>query len=131
MAREVRLANEGYMVKCKKCGKDKVVKSGINKGIQRYQCRVCHTNFIEGDRRTNNNTEMKSLVALLYSQGKGSYGFIGKLLNKSRSTIYRWVKETALGLPDPVIDENIKEIEIDELWHFLNRKKTKYGSSKL
>jgi hypothetical protein len=74
---------------------------------------------------------MKSLVALLYSQGKGSYGFIGKLLNKSRSTIYRWVKETALYLSNPVIDDNIKEIEIDEIWHFLNRKKTKYGFSKL
>jgi transposase len=119
------------MIRCKRCCGEKFIKSGLNKGSQRYQCKDCHYNFIEGDRRLNKDAEMKSLAALLYSQGKGSYGFISKLLKKSRSTIYRWVKQMAESLPDPVIDDNLKEIEIDEIWHFLERKKTRYGSSKL
>lgn len=118
------------MVKWKRCKGASIVKSGLNKGTQRYQCRDCHYNFIEGDRRSNKDVEMRFLAVLFYSQDKGSYGFISKLVNKSRSTIYRWVKKMAEALPDPVVEEDIKEVEIDEMWHCLNRKKTRYGSSK-
>ena len=98
------------MVKCKRCEGTSIVKSGLNKGTQRYQCKTCHYNFIEGDKRSNKDAEMRSLAVLLYSQGKGSYGFISKLVNKSRSTIYRWVKKMAESLPDPVVEEDIKEV---------------------
>lgn len=121
---------EQFMIKCKRCEGSGIVKPGLNKGTQRYRCKDCHYHFIEGDRRMSKEVEMRSLAVLLYSQGKGSYGFISKLLNKSRSTIYRWVKKLAESLPDPVIDENIKEVEIDEMWHYLERKKTRYGSLK-
>lgn len=52
-------------------------------------------------------------------------------MNKHRSTVYRWVKKMAQALPDPVIDQEVKSIEIDEMWHYVQRKKTSYGSSKL
>jgi len=31
-------------------------------------------------------------------------------------------------LPEPSVDSEIKEVEIDEMWHFLNKKNEKYGS---
>jgi transposase-like protein len=116
------------MVSCKKCSEVRVVKAGYQRRHQRYECKCCGCNFIEGDRRSNKEEKLKSL---LYSQGKGSYGFIGKLMNKHRSTVYRWVKKRAQALPDPVIAQGIKDIEIDEMWHYIQRKKTNYGSSKL
>lgn len=111
------------MVSCKKCSEVRVIRAGYQRGCQRYECKSCGSNFIEGDRRTGKEEKLKSLAALLYSQGKGSYGFIGKLMNKHRSTVYRWVKKMAEALPDPVIDQDIKDIEIDELWHYVQQKK--------
>jgi hypothetical protein len=29
----------------------------------------------------------------------------------------------AEALPDPVIDQDIKDIEVDELWHYVQQKK--------
>jgi len=40
------------------------------------------------------------------------------------------VRQTAESFGEPVVDENIKEIEIDEMWHFLQSKKTKNGLSR-
>ncbi|GAB6161950.1 hypothetical protein JCM12298_11090 [Desulfothermus naphthae] len=37
---------------------------------------------------------------------------------------YRWIKEEAESLPEPVISNEIKEIEFDEMWHFIQSKKT-------
>lgn len=112
------------MISCKKCGETRVIKAGHQRGQQRYECKCCGSNFIEGDRRNSKEEKLKSLAVLLYSQGKGSYGFIGKLVNKHRSTVYRWVKKMAQALPDPVINQEVKDIEIDELWQ---RKKASYG----
>jgi transposase len=75
------------MVICKKCGEVRVVKAGYVRSLQRYKCKGCGCNFVQGDRRLNSEVKLKSLGVLLYSQGKGSYGFIGKLMNKNRSTI--------------------------------------------
>lgn len=118
------------MIGCKKWNESKVVKAGYLRGLQRYKCKGCGCNFVQGDRRLNSEVKLQSLAVLLYSQGKGSYGFIGKLMNKNRSTIYRWIKKMALALSDPVIDQDIKDIEIDEVWHYVQRKKTSYGFSK-
>ncbi len=38
--------------------------------------------------------------------------------------------EEAESLPEPVISNEIKEIEFDEMWHFIQSKKTKYGLSR-
>ena len=34
-----------------------------------------------------------------------------------------------MRIPEPQISENIKEIEFDEMRHFIGRKKTNFGSS--
>ena len=81
------------MISCKKCGETRIVKAGYQRGCQRYECKCCGCNFIEGDRRNSKEVKLKSLAALLYSQGKGSYGMIGKLINKHRSTVYPLGKE--------------------------------------
>ena len=72
----------------------------------------------------------KALCVILYSLGKASFGFLAKLFGVSRSLTYRWVKSEAESLPEPEISNEIKEIEFDEMWHFIQSKKTKYGSSR-
>lgn len=36
-----------------KCGSENYVKNGKARGKQKYLCKECGYNFIEGDRRTN------------------------------------------------------------------------------
>ena len=94
---------------------------------------MCGYNFTVGDGRRvkNPNLEIKqSLSVILYSLGKSSFGFLGKLFNVNRSTTYRWIRNIASDIDEPEISSSIKEIEFDEMWHFINSKKTKSGSLK-
>jgi len=46
----------------------------------------------------------------------------------NRSTTYKWIREMSESIDEPAIYSSIKEIEFDEMWHFLNSKKTKNGT---
>jgi IS1 family transposase/transposase-like protein len=114
------------MPECKNCKSKKAVKNGEVRGKQRYKCKECGYNFVEGDGRTNEKIiALKALVILLYSLSKGSYNMLGKIFNRNRSLIYRWIKEAGLKFDEPDIDGEIKEIEFDEMWHFIGKKKRK------
>ena len=63
--------------------------------------------------------------------GRASFRFLAILFDGSPATTYQWVRKTAETLGEPVVSAGVKEIEIDERWHFLHSKKTKDGSSKL
>jgi transposase len=118
-------------IKCKRCNHDKATKSGKVRGKQRYKCKACGYNFVFGDERTSENiVALKALVVLMYALAKGSYGMLGKIFGRNRSLIYRWIKEAGLSFDDPVVEGVIKEVEFDEMWHFIGKKNGKYGSSK-
>lgn len=120
-------------VKCKNCGCNEISKNGFVRDQQRYKCKMCGYNFTVGDGRRvkNPNLEIKqSLSVILYSLGKSSFGFLGKLFNVNRSATYRWIRNIASDIDEPEISSSIKEIEFDEMWHFINSKKTKSGSLK-
>ena len=119
------------MVTCKHCNSTKIVKNGLVREKQRYKCKDCDYNFVEGDARTSQSVVVKkALAVILYSLGKASYGMIGKIFGVDRSLIYRWIAEEANLIPEPVISGSISEMEFDEMWHFIGSKKTSYGSSK-
>ena len=42
-----------------------------------------------------------------------------------------WIKKASSEVKMPEITNDIKEIEFDEMWHFIGSKKTKNGFSKL
>jgi transposase len=66
----------------------------------------------------------------LYSLGKSSFGFLGKLFGVSRTTAYYWICQAAETITEPTIDHNIQTIDFDEMWHFLQSKKENSGLSK-
>ena len=116
---------------CKRCVSEKTVKNGVVRGKTRYKCKLCGYNFTEGDARVNEKLIVKkSLAVILYSLGKASFGMLAHIFGVSRSLTYRWIAEEAEKITEPVIRGDIKEIEFDEMWHFLRSKKTKSGSSK-
>jgi len=119
------------MYECKNCKSEKIVKSGKVRGRQRYKCKECGYNFVIGDKRTNEKiAALKALCVLFYSLGKGSYSMLGKLFGRNRSLIYRWIRVAGLNTQEPAISEDIKQIEFDEMWHFIQSKKANFGSSR-
>lgn len=113
---------------CKHCGSSHYVNNGKVRGKQRYKCKDCGCNFIEGDRRGNIRIEAKVLGLIMYGSGKASYGMIARLFNVTRGAVYYWIKSFAKTIPEPVVNTNVQKVQIDEMWHFINKKNKKYGS---
>jgi transposase-like protein len=56
---------------CKKCGMDVVCKNGFVVRKQRYLCKVCGTNFTEGDGRKKHSYRVIRAAVDLYIEGNG------------------------------------------------------------
>ena len=116
---------------CKNCSKSSVVKNGKVRGMQRFRCKLCGYNFILGDRRTDPGlASKKALATLLYATGKASYPLLARIFRITPAAVQKWLGREADKLPEPEVSGSIREMEIDEMWHFLKSKKTKDGSSK-
>jgi transposase len=116
------------MMTCKNCRNTHTVKNGFVRGKQRYKCHTCGYNFVLGDDRHSHATEIKKALAIiLYSLGKSSFGFLGKLFGVSRTTTYYWIRQAASSIDELTIAPDLQEIEFDEMWHFIQSKKEKSG----
>ena len=119
------------MLECKNCNSQDCVRNGTVRGKQRHKCKACGYNFVEGDGRTDEKIiATKAMCVILYSLAKGSYNMLGKVFGRDRSLIYRWIREAGLGLSEPEVGGEVREIEFDEMWHFIERKKTSFVSSR-
>ena len=117
-----------FEIVCKKCGSEKVVRSGIVGGRQRFCCKGCGCNFRLGDNRTDEKIAAKKALCILwYAMGKGSYRMIGRILGLDHSLVYRWIRDFGAGLAEPKVPNDVVEMEFDEVWHFVGLKKTSYG----
>ncbi len=116
-------------MKCKKCGCEKHVKNGTARGHQRYKCLECGCVFTDTPPR-GKPPEMKALAVLLYALGNASFGMIGRLLGVSNVSVLRWIRAEAMSVQTAEISEESKIIQVDEMWHFVNGKKTKFGSGR-
>ena len=119
------------MVSCKKCARTEIVKNGLVRGKQRYRCKTCGCNFVRGDERTDSHALVKrALAVLLYAIGKGSLRFIARLFGVTPAAVLKWIRREAADLEYPAIPGDLREMEFDEMWHFLRSKKTNDGFSK-
>jgi hypothetical protein len=119
------------MPRCKNCASEHTVKNGKVREKQRFRCKDCGFNFVEGDARTNEKiAAKKAMLVLLYSLGKASFNLLARLFDTWPSQVYRWVAQEGLSLPDQEVSGAIQEMEFDEMWHFVQTKKTNFGSSR-
>jgi len=58
---------------------------------------------------------------------KGSFRMLGRILNIYYAMVYRWTCQFGESLPDLAVAEDIKEMEFDEMWHFIGKKKKTLG----
>ena len=79
-------------MECKKCKSEQIIKNGKIRNKQRYGCKSCGFNFIEGDKRKGKNEEKKRMAIKLYLDNKG-FRAIGRVLGVSNVTVLNWVRE--------------------------------------
>ena len=119
---------------CKHCGSSNLIKSGFKKEKQRYSCKKCFRKCVEGDSRMYKPQERNSFIALaiiLYGKMGCSYRGIATLFGCSAKTVMMWIKQEAQKIKLNKVNENqVKKIEIDEMWHFISKKNKNCGSSK-
>jgi len=111
---------------CKRCSSEDYVKSGFARGHQRYRCKECGCNFTATPPR-GKPVAMKALALLLYSMGNMSQSMIARFLGVSEVSVYKWIKAFGSALPDPAVPADVEVVQLDEMWHFVNGKKTNVG----
>ena len=119
------------MYQCKKCNSKSYVKAGFVKGEQRYKCRLCGCQFVP-TREQGMGLKKKALALCLYLHGL-SFRAIAKIIKIDHAAIYRYIRkyaETNYEKPEPS-DDAIIMLELDEMWHYLNDKKTNSGYGRL
>ena len=112
---------------CKHCGSGSFVKNGMAHGRQRYFCKACGRSFTATPAR-GKPPAMKALAVLLYALGNASLGMIAKLLGVSHVAVYKWVRAAGEDTPAPSATSSSGIVQVDEMWHFVDGKKTRFGS---
>ena len=109
---------------CRACGSENNVKWGNRRGKQCYMCKDCGFQFTREDERRDEKTVLRAVA--LYCSGF-SYRTIGKLLNYHNTTIMKWIGRFADEHYQKPIPKGAIRVELDEMHHFLQSKKTNCG----
>jgi transposase-like protein len=112
---------------CKKCGSDKRVKNGVVRGLQRYKCKRCGCNYTF-TKRPGVHPALRAFAVVLYGMCGVSMNKIGKLFKVSNVAVLKWIRREAEGIRDSQMKSASDIVMIDEMWHFVNGKKRRFGS---
>ena len=76
------------------------------------------------------NPIAKGLALFLYSYYGLSMSKIARLFTVSVVVVLKWIRKVAHDFPqNKMVFKSAEIIMLDEIWHFVNGKKRKYGSS--
>ena len=114
---------------CPKCQSQAVVKNGKILGKQRHKCKKCGFQFTRLTPR-GRPAEEKAMAIALYTKGL-SMNAIAKLFQVSTPAVMKWIKNFAQKNYEKPAPASAIVVELDEMWHFINSKKTNSGYGKL
>jgi transposase len=110
---------------CPRCQSDNTVKAGFQSGKQRLKCKTCNRLFVPRSERGKPD-EVKAKAIALYLESVG-FRAIGRLLDVSNVAVLKWVRKAAESLPAPKMMATVDVLEMDELWHFIQKKAANSG----
>ena len=117
-------------MKCTRCESLNKIKAGFVGGRQRYKCKDCGYFFSVEKKSDVKTPEQKRLALQMYLEGLG-FRAIGRILNISYGTVYRWVKKWGESVEFPQNEEPIEIVELDEIHSYVQSKKTTVGAGLL
>lgn len=109
---------------CPKCQSVHLVKAGFAYGKQRHRCKECNHYFTVMRKSTKKSDDTKHMAIKMYLEGLG-FRAIGRLLNISHQTAYRWVRQA--GEQHQIkqdTSQTIDIVELDEIHSYSKFKKT-------
>lgn len=115
---------------CLKCGSKEAIKSGHARGQQRYKCKACGYQYTRTTERGRPFKD-KVLAVVLFLSGL-SMNATATIVGVSAKTVYMWIKEfyhKYAEMPEPT--DGVKEMELDEMHHYLSKKNRNCGYGKL
>ena len=115
------------MMTCPQCSCPASVKNGTRQGKQRYRCRQCGCTYTQSW-SGKVHPRIKQMALLLHLNGLG-FRRIGQVLGVSHVSVQRWWRQhvTAFQPARPVAGEQFETVELDELWHWHEKKNAKSG----
>src|SRR5438874_6525298 len=117
------------------CSQPRVVRNGSHRGRQRYQCRSCKTYF--GETQGTPMYRLKTPAAevaqaLLIVMRRGSLRAAQEITGHKYETISVWLKRAAThaaALTQVLANDlHLKQVEIDEFWSFVQKKRGQLAS---
>jgi transposase-like protein len=120
--------NRRLSMHCPMCSSELSVKNGIVRGKQRYRCKDCGCNYTQSSLYRIPRSQREEAIKL-YLEGVGFRG-IERHTGISHVTVMRWVKALAdrIEADTSEQDKRVAIMELDEMWHFIGKKKTNAGS---
>ena len=114
---------------CPACSGVRLIRSGHACGRQRWRCKGCGRQFTRTLPRGKPQA-MKDEAVALYCTGL-SMNATGKRLGVSVQSVMRWVRDHAgRCCPKPAPTGDTAVVELDEVWHFVQKKPASSGSGK-
>ena len=118
-------------MQCIQCQGTDYRKNGRTKGKQRYVCKGCGYNFTNTHGR-GKPPEMRLQALKLYTENVGIRS-ISRLLGVDPATVVHWVRDEGRALMRQIkgsLPESVDAldiIEIDEMWHYTQKKSASCG----
>ena len=118
-----------YGMQCPKCHQEgEQNKDGFTaQGSQRYRCKKCGTRYTPEPKEAGYSEDIRMQAVRMYADGAG-FRQVSRQLNVSHVSVMNWVKAFAAKLPDAPMPEAVDDVEMDELYTFIESKKTESTS---
>ena len=102
------------------------IKSGKNRcGTERYLCREYGKTYTPEPKQQGYAEEVREKAVRLYVEGN-NFRRIGRLLSVNHQSVVNWVNAYHEKIKDKThLPETSGAIEMDEVWTFVGKKKTK------
>ncbi len=117
-------------MKCTRCESLNKIKTGFVGCRQRYKCKDCGYFFSVEKKSDVKTLEQKRLALQMYLEGLG-FRAIGRILNISYGTVYRWVKKWEVSVELPQNEDPIEIVVLDEIHSYVQSKKSTVGAGLL
>ena len=94
-------------------------------GTQRYLCRSCGKTFSPEPKKQGYSEEVREKAVRMYVEGN-NFRRIGRLLAVNHQSVVNWVNAYHQKIKDQTpLPTDSEAVEMDELWTFVEKKKTK------
>lgn len=107
---------------------DQQVKSGkTGAGSQRWKCKACGRKYTPEPKEHGYPDSVRELAVRMMHEGN-NYRRTARLIGVDHKTVIHWFKAYSDQLPPAPVPHDVNNAELDELYTFIGKKKTRSTS---